>query len=480
MSKKTVKAEGRLPRTSLSMIPSENSAPEPTIKSPDGNASEISSDGFGASSDEEQKAKDKAKAADGYRQEVASLDSCAEASDEENGKAKKGGAKAAAAAESEDSGFGDSSDEEKSKKEKAKKQEKGADAEKKAKGDDSDSGFGSSDEDGKDKAKKPAGGKGGGKASGKSGGKGSPEPDGDTMTRTASGGKGEGDRRGSCVRSRRGEVSTSVDFIFKSLRAKYEKMEQLDKPASAVRGSSPTAGRSEDMELIRLMEPSQFVSFLGAQGVPVQDYGKIELKTKPLVELWLELIFRKCSLEYIKDADANGNLLKRTVKVAFLEVEVMVDGEPRFLLLKDDTVDGKTRTNMNTRPSAKMFGDEDVEDAAWRCLLLTLNVSEKFCQQNFEIASSSTIMEEKSSAGFPGIQTVYDILVARLVCKDPAAPALLPFGLPSGSDFTRGLRKGLAGTGSVRSKTWRWCTEAELAAAKAASAGEVRASSKAI
>ena len=58
-----------------------------------------------------------------------------------------------------------------------------------------------------------------------------------------------------------------------------------------------SAGAWDDMELMRLMGASEFVGFLATIGVPVTEYGNADKGSKPLVELWLELVFRQCRLQ---------------------------------------------------------------------------------------------------------------------------------------------------------------------------------------
>lgn len=283
---------------------------------------------------------------------------------------------------------------------------------------------------------------------------------------------------------RRCGVVTSTDAIMKDLEEKYAQMEGMVDALDA--GDTETRSPG-DTALVRSLNAMEFINFLHVSDIPIEEYGKIETKTKPVVALWLELIFKKCTLERIPDpgdplvqswilsGGPSGPAeprLKRTVQILFLEVETVVDSEKRFLLLKDSTVDDKTRRDLNQRPSVKMFADEEVEDAAWRCLVLSLNVPEKFCWQYFAITSSSFHTETKMSAGFPGIFTVYSIHVSHIRVKEPTAAALATFGLPAGTEFTCQLTKGMAGqTGS--SKSWKWCCEEELQAAKAENAGKL-------
>lgn len=332
------------------------------------------------------------------------------------------------------SSFGDSSDEDKAKGAVASSAAAGAD-----KKSDESSGFGSDDED-----KPPP----------------TPAP--------------RGRRRSS---TRRCGVMTSTDDIVKDLEKKYAQMEEMVDTLE-VGETELRQQESTDTKLVRSLTAMEFINFLRASGVPVQDYGKMELKTKPAVALWLELIFKKCDLERIPDASASGPSaprLKRTLQMMFLEVEVLIGSERRFLILKDSVDDGKTRGDLNQRPSVKMFADEELEDAAWRCLVLNLNVAEKFCWQHFDIVSSSSHAETKISAGFPGIFTVYNIHVAHIKVKDPAAASLADFGLPRGTQFTRQLTKGMSGAGpngaASRAKSWKWCSHDELMTAKAANAG---------
>jgi len=290
---------------------------------------------------------------------------------------------------------------------------------------------------------------------------------------------------------RRCGVVTSTDTIMKDLEKKYAQMEGMVDALDV--GDTETRpyvseGSPGDTALVRSLNAMEFINFLHVSGIPIEEYGKIETKTKPVVALWLELIFKKCTLERIPDPDdplvlscvlSDGSSgpsvprLKRTVQILFLEVETVVDSEKRFLLLKDSTVDDKTRRDLNQRPSVKMFADEEVEDAAWRCLVLSLNVPEKFCWQYFDITSSTFHSEIKMSAGFPGIFTVYNIHVSHIRVKEPTAAALATFGLPAGSEFTCQLTKGMAGQTGC-SKSWKWCCEDELQVAKAENAGVLK------
>jgi hypothetical protein len=235
---------------------------------------------------------------------------------------------------------------------------------------------------------------------------------------------------------------------------------------------SPYDGSHNDIDFIRILKPAQFKDFLKIHGVPLQDWGSSTLKTKTLEELWAEVSLRECTLQKVADAHGHGFLLERVVTVIFLEIQALVGNEARYLLLQDEKTEFSTRSNLKTRPSKKMFDDEEVEEAVWRCIHQNLDIKEKKSQQHFTIKGSEAHVETKdSSGGFPGIPTTYNMNVVSLEVNDPSHPDMEKFGLPSGMNFQTSAR-------FIRHKTrrdWTWCSSLDFKKAKAKTTGVVKA-----
>jgi len=268
---------------------------------------------------------------------------------------------------------------------------------------------------------------------------------------------------------RRGGVQLSTEKVFEGLKEQFNAMEKLEQSESTCMSESIT---TEDIEFIRILTPAQFKVFLEKHGVPVREYGNPVLKTKSVKDLFAEVVLRECSLVQISNPNlASGLSLERMVRVIFLEIEALLFNKSHFLLLKDEATDHNVRTNLNTRPSKKMFDDEDVEDATWRCLYQNLDIAktEGPCKDNFKVVSAQHLTETKGSAGFPGLPTVYDVHVVHLRICDTSHHELSNLGLPDGSAFK--TTSGFISHTTTRS--WRWCPWHEFQKAKAATAGTI-------
>lgn len=269
-------------------------------------------------------------------------------------------------------------------------------------------------------------------------------------------------------KSRRGGVQLSSELVLEGLKSQFNAMDKLEDIVHTP--SFREYGTTNDIEFIRILKPSQFKDFLQIHGVPVRDWGNSKLKTKSLEELWAEVSLRECTLVKVPSTLGNGFTLERVVSVIFLEIQCRVGEERRYLLLQDEKTQFAARSNLKTRPSKKMFDDEEVEEAVWRCIFQNLDIKDKKAQQQFRILTVEARVEEKnSSGGFPGLPTTYNMNIARLEVIDPSHADMAKLGLPSGKNFQTTAR-------FIRHKTtrtWAWFTAEDFENAIALTAGHV-------
>jgi hypothetical protein len=219
-----------------------------------------------------------------------------------------------------------------------------------------------------------------------------------------------------------------------------------------------------------MLSPQQFQMFLQLHGVILNDFGKGS--SKSVKDLWAEVIVRECELEQFANPDTPwGFGLRRRVSLVVLEIMAKIDGEPRYLLLKDMAVQsGRLCRDMRTRVTKKMFDDEDLEDATWRCMVQVLNIAEDVAKRNFTIDSMEESQEVKESAGFPGMLSLYTLNTVHMRVNDPSAPEVALMGLPEGKEFKTHVAKTMV-AGSVR--RWMWVPDESFVQAKSATAGTV-------
>eukprot|EP00747_Dinoflagellata_sp_TGD_P218217 gnl/TRDRNA2_/TRDRNA2_90500_c0_seq2.p1 gnl/TRDRNA2_/TRDRNA2_90500_c0~~gnl/TRDRNA2_/TRDRNA2_90500_c0_seq2.p1 ORF type:complete len:402 (+),score=75.38 gnl/TRDRNA2_/TRDRNA2_90500_c0_seq2:74-1207(+) len=348
---------------------------------------------------------------------------------------------------------------------------------------DDESGFGSSDDEAEAKSKTK------------------PRPDADKGPSNESKGAQAASRRGDY--DRRGGMQTSGDQLIKGLKATYKsaspnlskdeiaiqklktKFESMDAlravddwvfdESDALDGARLEAAEaiqnkkaSGSLDFIRVLPSHLFTAFLRSRGLPIEEYGRG--KAKHVRDLWAEVVMRECELEEHEIED--GCTLQRKVKVVAVELQVAIGEECKFLLLKDAWNATSTRKDLNIRVTRKMFAEEDPLSETYRCLYQVLNLSETVCKTHLVIEATEDIEEVKSSEGFPGLITFYNLHVVHMRVIDPSAPALAKLGLPEGKCFTTEVGSTGMGLSTARSCSWEWCSREEFVAALQKSKGE--------
>merc|ERR1712013_269908 len=102
-----------------------------------------------------------------------------------------------------------------------------------------------------------------------------------------------------------------------------------------------------------------------------------------------------------------------------------------------------------------MFDDEDTTDATWRCLYQNFGIDEKLSKHLFEVQSTKLSTETKSSAGFPGLPTTYEVRVVRLKIRNIQHPEMKRFGLPGANSFQTAVNHVIVHAGF---RSWNWCS----------------------
>lgn len=265
---------------------------------------------------------------------------------------------------------------------------------------------------------------------------------------------------------RRGGVQMSTAQVLQGLKAKFDQLERLEDEES--RKCAEKVG-TQDIDFVRMLQPSQFKMFFKRHGIDMAKYGRERAKT--VKDLWAEVVFRECELQQVEDPKTGQLSLERFVRVIMVEVEAeCADGEVRHLMLKNEERTGNSRRDLYNRMSKKMFDDENVDNAMWRCMLQNMALPEEMCQKQFAVVSTQRTHEYKVSSGFPGLPTSYDMHVVRMRVVNPSDPVVEKLGLPEGKDF-KTQHVALIGPPSIR--TWVWCTKAAFDAAVEATSGEV-------
>eukprot|EP00747_Dinoflagellata_sp_TGD_P170085 gnl/TRDRNA2_/TRDRNA2_200751_c0_seq1.p1 gnl/TRDRNA2_/TRDRNA2_200751_c0~~gnl/TRDRNA2_/TRDRNA2_200751_c0_seq1.p1 ORF type:complete len:407 (+),score=76.17 gnl/TRDRNA2_/TRDRNA2_200751_c0_seq1:60-1280(+) len=282
---------------------------------------------------------------------------------------------------------------------------------------------------------------------------------------------------------RRGGMQTSERQLMKGLKSatfnqnqieddpailkfkkRFEAMDILVEDSNDLRDG--TSGM-EDIDFIRVLPPALFATFVMRRGLPVERYGIG--KAKLIRDLWAEVVMRESTLEQIGMPD--GYALQRRVRIVFLQIRANIEGEDRFLLLKNVTCRGSQRLNLNMRPNKKMFPDEESAAATWRCLYQILGLQETPGKKLFEIESTEDRDEVKESEGYPGLLTYYRLHVVHMRVVDILAPELASLGLPEGDNFK--IEAGASGVfASARNCNWSWCSRERFEEALAGTRGE--------
>merc|ERR1711879_157226 len=103
------------------------------------------------------------------------------------------------------------------------------------------------------------------------------------------------------------------------------------------------------------------------------------------------------------------------------------------------------------RVTRKMFADEEVEEAIWRCISESLELTETTAMECFLIESIRSQTEVKSSGGFPGLLTHYHQHLARV--------RMLTRCLPTCTEFFTSVDGPMRSGGK---HLWTWCTRQEF------------------
>lgn len=135
------------------------------------------------------------------------------------------------------------------------------------------------------------------------------------------------------------------------------------------------------------------------------------------------------SLEVLSDGE---RYLARNAAVVIVELCADFRGGQFFLLLKNefsDTGEGAPtlRGDLNTRVTRTMHIKEDKEASVWRCLSDNFEMSTDVCKSNFALQCTRDVKEAKSSPGFPGVETIYNLHIARVRMVKKCLPACSGF-----------------------------------------------------
>lgn len=239
----------------------------------------------------------------------------------------------------------------------------------------------------------------------------------------------------------------------KGLEERFASLEGLEANADADEETLRKASNanSQDFELgfVRLMTPMQFNQFLKYSGVDlaVFDVGN----TRSLRDLWLELVWQTTSFEKVPDPAAPNGVfrIRRLVKLLVVELQAEIDGVNRFLVMNSEG----QRKNLNHRLTAKLFCDEEELEGLGRMMMQNFSLAEADTFNLLEIVESLQHDEERDSAAYPGLKTIYDMRTIKMRVSDPSAPALTKLGLPSGNEFEKEKSGGFAAS---RTRVWAW------------------------
>jgi len=267
---------------------------------------------------------------------------------------------------------------------------------------------------------------------------------------------------------RRSGIQTSERELFAGLKATFAAMERLD--VSPRKSGGPPEEDDDALAYIRLLKPGNFVQFLEAHHVPVEEYGRG--RARCLRDLWAEVVTRLCNLEEVRDPMGSfTGFLQRRARILVLEVKATLEGQERFLLLKQEAnVMGHIRDNLDSRVTKKMFDDEDIPSAVHRCLLQTFNMQMRSVEEEFAIESAEDVEELRDSTAYPGLRTIYTLHLVYLRVREASRPRMAAIGLPSGRDFTARMMGSALDVD--KSRTWCWCTPNVMAAARMANQGQ--------
>lgn len=231
---------------------------------------------------------------------------------------------------------------------------------------------------------------------------------------------------------------------------------------------SSEASDSEEEEVldadhdIRMMTVNAFRSALKKHGVPLLEYGKGMARN--LRSLWVEVVLTGCKLErracatLCRSPRGAGSqvscTLHRKVRLVVLELKAIIDNEPRFLLVKDETPEsGQKREGLHAPISLTMFPDEEPFGALIRLMVLHLHLCSDLEKQSLSVEDYSVTEREQESVAYPGLLTFYTTHKYTVHVQDSTCRALECIGLPSGCDFETSL-DGRIANGMTTSFSW--------------------------
>lgn len=267
---------------------------------------------------------------------------------------------------------------------------------------------------------------------------------------------------------RRDAVDIELKDVLEGMEARFGS-EAIENVGPKIDEATAAMFQKATMETVRLFSAEQFMQYLNYHGVALAEKSG-DGKAKNAKDLWVEFLLRTCDLEKVKKTSGFG--LKRNVRIILVEIAAMVDNEEKFLLLKDQKQDnGNHRKDLKMRLTRKMYDDEDVQSATYRCLVQMLSLSDRLIKDGLSQESAREQQETKeSSTGFPGLPTHYTMHMVRMRVKDPSSQEVTCLGLPNGDDIERAAPSGLHTGGR---NTYRWYNSTEFAAAVDEWKGEV-------
>jgi len=217
-------------------------------------------------------------------------------------------------------------------------------------------------------------------------------------------------------------------------------------------------------KFFKSMSLSQFEVFLMEHGVPVELFGKNQTKT--LEELFVEASTGACGFQARQELDNHSEAtLLRTVATVLTELRAQINGEDKFLLMKDVTLaSGVKRTYVNRRMAGRCMEGEDMIAMVMRAFKENLQLDQRSCKTHFDIESVHKEEEIRDSISYPGLPCVYKLLIAKVRVLHVSTPVLSHIGLPSGAEFQT-KRTDIKG---VTRRTWMWCSRIVFERAKKA------------
>jgi len=131
-----------------------------------------------------------------------------------------------------------------------------------------------------------------------------------------------------------------------------------------------------------------------------------------------------------------SSTLYRSVRTVVVELRAKINGNDRFLLLKDNVrKEGAARYRLHVAPEIHMFADEKPSDALVRFAVRELNLTEENWNKHFVIEDCTTFKKWRESLSFPGLLTLYDISKYTVNIQEPHHSDLMCLGLTEINEF---------------------------------------------